>query len=110
VANESLTQHNVRLMAALTATQFRPWPCVGPVVIKETHREHGWEQVHLFDQWHYVGSAKCESELHELSCTRRTPVFDADIYKLLIRYFDKGGRYTPMALLSATETIEAIDA
>jgi DNA polymerase III subunit epsilon len=108
VAHESLAQHNVRLMMALTAIKFRQWPCAGPVAIKETHCEHGWEQVHIFDQWHYLGSAKCESEFEDLLFASSDAVFDADIYKLLVRYFVKGGRYTSLALDSA-KTVEGIN-
>jgi DNA polymerase III subunit epsilon len=109
VAHESLSQHNMRLMTALTAIKFRSWPCAGPVAIKETHHEHGWEQVHVFDQWHYLGSANSDAELNDLLYARGTPTFDADIYKLLVRYFDKGGRYTPIMLSSATEIVDAIN-
>jgi DNA polymerase III subunit epsilon len=108
VGHESLAQHNMRLITALMAIKFRSWPCAGPVAIKELHTEHGWEQVHVFDQWHYIGSAKSESELKDLSCTRRRQTFDADIYKLLVRYFEKGGLYTSLEWTSELEPVDAI--
>lgn len=90
----------MRLMTALTAIKFRSWPGAGPVAIRETHPEHGWEQVHVFNQWHYIGSAKCESEFEDLSSASRAAMFDADIYKLLVRYFVKGGSYMSLPTLT----------
>ena len=94
VAHESLAQHNMRLMTALTATKFRSWPCAGPIAIRETHPERGCEQVHVFEKWHHIGSEKSESEIEDLLTTRVSRTFDADIYELLARYFERGGQRT----------------
>jgi DNA polymerase III subunit epsilon len=92
VGAESLVQHNVRLAAALTPYTFRKWPVTGALSIHETHPYEGWQQVHVFDQWRYLGSARDEQELDSLKSAQCPEAFDGDIYKLLVKYLDKGGR------------------
>lgn len=94
VGLEALAQHNLRLLAALTPHQFRDWPARGAIAIKEAHPEHGWEQVHVFNQWHYLGSARAEADLHDLLSATVERSFDVDIYRLLVKFFDEDGRFT----------------
>jgi len=94
VGHEPLTQHNVRLLTALSRYQIREWPLRGCIAIKETHPNGKLEQVHIFNNWQYLGTANDELALNELLIQKTATSFDADIYKLLVKYIDKGGRYT----------------
>jgi DNA polymerase III subunit epsilon len=102
MGKENLLQHNLRLLGAMAPYKFRDWPIESAtktaVAITETHPEHGWEQVHLFDQWLYLGSARSEADFGDLRQDKTPVEFDADIYKLLLKYFDGGGRYTSVSL------------
>lgn len=93
VGEETLTQHNVRLLTALIRYRFREWPVRGCVAIKETHPDGKLEQVHVFNHWQYLGTAHDEQAFDQLLIQKIDTSFDADIYKLLVRYIDKGGRY-----------------
>jgi len=94
VGQETLSQHNVRLLTALIRYRFREWPTKGCIAIKETHPDTKLEQVHVFNHWQYLGTANDEQALDQLLIQKVDSAFDADIYKLLVRYIDKGGRYT----------------
>lgn len=93
VGAETLAQHNARLIEALADRAFPVWPYAGPIGIAETHADHGWTHVHVFDRWRYLGTANTESDVHELAGTGRSAEFDADIFKLLVRKLaESGGR------------------
>ncbi len=92
VGEESLAAHNARLMEALAEFAFPAWPYDGPIAIRETHPEHGWQRAHVFHRWRYLGSAKTEDEIHELVAATTEVEFDADIFKLLVKRLALGGR------------------
>ena len=85
VGTETLAQHNGRLRTALAEFAFPPWPFAGPIAIRETHADHGWQRAHVFDRWRYCGSAKTEEEIYDLAETRSEVEFDGDIFKLLVK-------------------------
>ncbi len=93
VGKESLSQHNLRLKTAMVAHQFRTWPSEGAIAIKESHPDGKLEQIHLFHHWQYLGTANDEQALDTLLTTKLELDFDADIYKLLVKYFNSGGFY-----------------
>ncbi len=103
VGEETLSQHNVRLLTALIRYRFREWPVRGCIAVKEIHPDGKLEQVHVFIHWQYLGTANDEQALSQLLIQKIDTSFDADIYKLLIRYIDKGGRYT---LIPSTRQVE----
>ena len=45
---------------ALVDYAFPAWPYSGPIAIRETHPEHGWQHAHVFHRWRYLGSVKTE--------------------------------------------------
>ena len=94
VGEESMMQHNLRLLAALGEHHFPAWPWTGPITITETHPDHGWQRLYLIDRWCHLGTAADENELSELLETRRVHEveFDPDVYKLLRKYLSKPGR------------------
>jgi DNA polymerase III subunit epsilon len=79
VGKETLARHNMRLMAALVTLKLASWPFHGPAIIREG------DEVHLINGWRYLGTAKNENDLHELS-GNEPPPFDRDIYKILSKY------------------------
>ncbi len=91
VGAETLTQHNARLADALSEFAFPAWPFAGPIAIRETHPEHGWQRAHVFHRWRYYGSAKTESEIHDLAEMRAEVEFDADIFRLIVKRLALGG-------------------
>ena len=90
---ESLFQHNIRLVEALTAYKFQDWNAPGLIAIKEIHPKHQWERVHIFYQWLYRGSACDEASLAELIGNTAVIEFDADIYKILRKYLQQNLPY-----------------
>jgi DNA polymerase-3 subunit epsilon len=91
VGEETLAEHNSRLVEALADYAFPAWPYSGPIAIRETHPDHGWERAHVFHRWRYYGSAKTEAEIFELAETKSEVEFDADIFKLIVKRLAEGG-------------------
>ncbi|MDR1994053.1 exonuclease domain-containing protein [Azonexus sp.] len=86
VGHEPFARHSMRLVGALSRFKLVSWPFPGPGIIRE-----GGE-VHLIDGWRYLGTARSETELHELRETAWPP-FERGIYKLLIKQV---GRLQPL--------------
>ena len=86
IGHETFARHGMRLIGALSRLKLVSWPFPGPGIIRE-----GGE-VHLIDGWRYLGTARSETELHELRRSARPP-FDRDIYKLLVK---RVGRLQPL--------------
>jgi len=76
VGEESIALHNLRLATAFQAFKVKVWPYSGPIAIREGN------SMYVVDQWCYLGSARNESELTELT-EEGVPDFDLDIYKIL---------------------------
>jgi len=91
VGLESLLQHNLRLLTAIAEYRFGDWPYGGPIGIRETHPEHGWQRMHVFDHWLYCGTVKDEADWYQLQTTRSAQEFDPDMYKILNKFLDGGG-------------------
>ncbi len=85
---ESLAAHNLRLLEALRALGLTPWPYRGAIGLREASGER--VEVHVFERWCYLGTARSEAEIHEV-LSARAP-FDLDIYKLLKREFGQRKR------------------
>jgi DNA polymerase-3 subunit epsilon len=94
---ENVHVHLARVATALAALKSAEWPHRGPLgVIEHDHRRDATE-VHVLDQWCYLGTAQCESEVAELLEARR-PRFDYDHYRILARHLGKRGvRVVPLA-------------
>jgi len=76
VGKESAVKHNLRLTSALTRLRLSVWPFKGPIGIKEG------EELHVVDQWCYLGTAKHEEDVHDL-LQHAQGEFDMDTYQLL---------------------------
>ena len=82
VGIETVKHHNMRLLIALQKLALKVWPYAGPVGIKEG------KQIHVVDHWRYFGTASGDDELQEV-LTSGAPAFDADTYKLLVKFMAK---------------------
>jgi DNA polymerase-3 subunit epsilon len=76
VGKESPLKHNLKLTTALTRLRISLWPYKGPVGIKEG------EEIHVVDQWCYLGSAKDDAQLDDILQQGRGE-FEMDTYQLL---------------------------
>jgi DNA polymerase-3 subunit epsilon len=85
---EPLARHGARLKLALAPQRLKTWPYRGPVGIRETSTM-GFTQVHVVDQWQYLGSMTEDEADLPAAHTRR---FDADAYRILTRYLKPGLR------------------
>ncbi len=88
VGKEALAVHQARLEAALASLKLATWPYPGPVALVETAA--GRCDVHVVENWCYLGNAAAEDEVWDLlENSRARPAFDADTYKILLRALAK---------------------
>lgn len=85
VGKESPAVHGLRLGQALARLRMRPWPFAGRVGIRESG--NAADPLIVLDRWCYLGTARSETELRELSERSQQPVFDLDTYRILTRFF-----------------------
>jgi DNA polymerase-3 subunit epsilon len=97
VGKESALAHGLRLAAALAQLKMHPWPFKGRVGV----REGGRDAVIVLDRWCYLGTARTEAELAELTQSRARPAFDLDTYKILSRYLGSTRRDYQVVELAA---------
>ncbi len=83
VGREAVLLHDMRVRMALSALKIKRWPFAGRIALRE--RSRAMEEFHVLEHWAYVGSARCEEDLAALGA--RDQAFDADVYKILLRYF-----------------------
>lgn len=97
---ESIAAHNLRLLGAFGRLRMRAWPFKGLTAFRETRATEGGApdtatpgvgpkvEMHLFDQWCYLGTVRSEEELHALLESRLEPLFDLDTYKIMTRFLE----------------------
>jgi DNA polymerase-3 subunit epsilon len=84
---ETAQQHHARLQLALAAERLRAWPFAGSIGLREQDARHARCDVHVFDQWRHLGTARTEEELADLLEGRSDDApggFDLDLYRLLV--------------------------
>jgi DNA polymerase-3 subunit epsilon len=89
VGEETLLQHNVRLVEALAEKRLPAWPFAGRVAFREMNAETGMEEVHVFDRWCLVGSARSEEALAFLK-DAKAEGFDVDVYRVIRKRVERG--------------------
>jgi DNA polymerase-3 subunit epsilon len=99
VGQEAALLHDMRVRMALSVLKIKRWPFAGRIALRERSRDV--EEYHVLEHWAYVGSARSEEELAALGAwepraggagapvapAKGGPAFDADVYKILVRYF-----------------------
>lgn len=83
VGKEPAARHDLRLAEGLRSTRIARWPYPGPVGLREETGDR--QALHVIDQWIYLGEARNEDEAHAL-LENAAPVFDIDIYRILLRF------------------------
>ena len=83
---EPLSSHNLRLINALSKSRVQPWPFKGKVGIKETTSYGNRTDIHLVENWGYLGTVDSEEALMKKIGEGSKPVFDLDIYKILSKH------------------------
>ena len=82
---EAVLLHQARLEAALASLQVKTWPYAGAVGLVESDGNNK-NEVHLVNNWCYLGTAKSEEALWSLrEQAPARPSFDVDTYKILSR-------------------------
>jgi DNA polymerase-3 subunit epsilon len=95
LGKEPLILHNLRLQMALSPLKLKSWPFPGRVALRERDARGGMPEfmqatdLHVVDHWVYLGTARTEAELAELSARESSASFDVDVYRILVRYFAK---------------------
>jgi DNA polymerase-3 subunit epsilon len=83
---EPLVLHQMRVQLALSALKIRSWPFPGRIGLREA------DEVHVLEHWTYLGTARSEEELADLSARAADIGFDVDVYKVLMRHFSSHAR------------------
>ena len=87
VGREPVALHGVRLMLALSGLKLKSWPFPGRIALKD-----GLCEYHVLDPWTYVGTARSDEDLAELSGVEPRRGFDVDVYRILVRHLRKHRR------------------
>ena len=84
---ESPAIHYLRLQQALAAHKLKSWPFAGKIGIREQNAENDKIQLHVFEEWNYLGVLENDADLTELLQQKTAYKFDLDTYKLLLKAF-----------------------
>jgi len=85
VGTETLAAHHARLRAALAPHALKRWPYRGIIGVRETSVTGERDEVHVFRDWCWLGSARDPSELQSILDAPPRGEFDLDIYRLLVK-------------------------
>ena len=108
IGEETPEQHNVRLATVLAPFRLADWPWQGRIAVRESHPDGAFEEVHVFERWSHLGTARSEDELAGLVEGRSEIDFDPDVYKILAAYVAKHrGSVRPLARPRQEEMFEA---
>jgi len=96
VGKEPLMLHGMRLKLALSSLKLKSWPFPGRIALRERYPLGGGPDgavdgadLHVVDHWVYLGTARSEEDLAALAVKEASGGFDADVYRILVRYFAK---------------------
>lgn len=93
---ETPVQHNLRLLAALGALALKAWPFPGPIGLIEESETSGLRELHVIDNWCWLGSARDDSEVYEILANPQQRTFDRDTYKLLLSALQRRVKTIPL--------------
>lgn len=104
VGEEDLAQHHLRLLTALQPIRNKTWPYSGKIGIREHCQQQDKTEIHLFDNWCYLGTAIHPSDLDGLvNDSNQPPSFDLDTYKILLAYLKKNNHADIVDLSAMTQ-------
>jgi len=87
---ESPHQHLARIGAALARLKLPAWPWRGPVGVVEHDAARDATEVHLVEQWCWLGSARSEAEVAEVLQGAPRARFDLDHFRIFTRHLGAG--------------------
>ena len=87
VGEESPQAHDERLHEALAPLRIPPWPGRGPALVRERARTGDRVDVHVFNAWCWLGTARDQGDLDGLLEAPPRPAFDLDVTRLLLRRY-----------------------
>jgi DNA polymerase III subunit epsilon len=82
---ESAEIHALRLQQALMTHKLKVWPYAGKIGIEEYNLDNDLRQIHVFEDWAYLGAAESDDSLQALREQSATQKFDLETYKLLLK-------------------------
>jgi len=85
VGEETAAAHDARVAEALAPLRIPAWPARGPALARERARFGERVDVHLFDDWCWLGTARDDGELGALLDAPPRSAFDLDVTRLLLR-------------------------
>jgi len=85
VGEDAADAHDARLAQALAPLRIPPWPARGVAFARERAALGERVDVHVFDAWCWLGTARDDGELGDLLEAPPRPVFDLDVTRLLLR-------------------------
>ncbi len=85
VGDEPAEAHDLRVAESLAALRIPAWPADGPAVVREPAPLRDRADVHVFDRWCWLGTARDDGELAALLDAPPRPAFDLDVTRLLLR-------------------------
>jgi DNA polymerase-3 subunit epsilon len=99
---EGLTAHNLRLHGALGALRLPKWPWRGAIGLREGTEDSA--DLHVFDRWCHLGTARTEPEVYEILDDPGGVAFDYDVYRLLRRTLEHRRRSLRLMELGPART------
>jgi len=86
VGKEPPVFHAARLLQAVAALKLKAWPFPGRIALREAGGM-GACDLHVLEDWTYLGTARSEDEVRGLREAPSPPRFDPDVYRILARHF-----------------------
>ena len=75
---------------ALEPLKNKIWPYKDRIGIREYSKYNHQTDIHIFNQWCYLGIAHNESDLNQISVFENDEIlFDLDTYKILLQHLKK---------------------
>jgi DNA polymerase-3 subunit epsilon len=85
IGEETEQAHDARVHEALAPLRIPRWPVHGPALVREPAVLGERVDVHVFDAWCWLGTARDQGELDRLLEAPPRPSFDLDVMRLLLR-------------------------
>lgn len=96
VGKEAIGMHSARLMAALARLKLKTWPYPGPIGVVERDEVSEREDIHVIQDWCYLGTAQDAAQLQAILEKDGAPAFDRDTYRLLVKHLGTRARVIPL--------------
>ncbi|HQR22733.1 MAG TPA: exonuclease domain-containing protein [Burkholderiaceae bacterium] len=84
IGAEPRDEHAARLRELIASWRIPPWPHAGPIALIERNPARFREQIHVFDQWCWLGSV-ATLDAAEALARGATRIFEADAARLALQ-------------------------